>query len=277
MEGYDALWFIGDNFAARTYRPGFEKGCPDTCYIKENFEFRPFINSRYSSTNQNMPSRIVNTVASAINSVHKLPTLMIIVLDDDIIQEFIEVKWGVASAFGIWLEWIVQSIDGFIQERKKQLPFKAVKAMYPTVMWVATPHHANFNNAALRTKFNICLTSVIKNYHYMKVIKLKEIWEYNDSTLVVNSRVTADGDLAYWKAINASVKYNHFKMIAQTSQPLPKSGDIRERLGPAYRQEGTSTVHGTKIATNLRFEKYRKVNGSRFKKHKKNCIWSHRR
>ena len=45
----------------------------------------------------------------------------------------------------------------------------------------------------------------------MRVIKLKSGWEYRNSNLVSNSRITTAGYTAYWKAIDLSVKFNIMK------------------------------------------------------------------
>ena len=53
------------------------------------------------------------------------------------------------------------------------------------------------------------MESVIKQESsLMRVIKLKEHWDSKDSLLVINDRITEMGMIAYWKAIDASFKFN---------------------------------------------------------------------
>ena len=87
IHGYDELWIMGDNFAVSTYRPGFLFGCPDNSFIKANFEFKKFINSRFNSNDRNYLSRLRNTIATAINTEEKLPKVMLVVLDNDIVED----------------------------------------------------------------------------------------------------------------------------------------------------------------------------------------------
>ena len=42
----------------------------------------------------------------------------------------------------------------------------------------------------------------------MRVLKLRESWNHKDDTLVLNNRFTKQGAQAYWKAMDASFKFN---------------------------------------------------------------------
>ena len=54
LEGYDDLWFLGDNFMARCFRQFF-KNAPETGkFVKERFEVFAFCNSRYASNELNI-------------------------------------------------------------------------------------------------------------------------------------------------------------------------------------------------------------------------------
>ena len=51
ISGYDWLWFIGDNFGAKSYRTNFKlveqgKELDERFYIKDNFEYSGFFSSR---------------------------------------------------------------------------------------------------------------------------------------------------------------------------------------------------------------------------------------
>ena len=87
--GYDALWILGDNFVAKTFKNNYKKFTPrhpEEHYIKENFEYLPHCNSRYASSQSNILARIQNTFASAISSTKKSGLLLryiLVILDDD--------------------------------------------------------------------------------------------------------------------------------------------------------------------------------------------------
>ena len=199
---------MGDNFASRTYRPGFKRGTPDDCFIKSNYEISTYINSRCNSNNMNMISRIRNSLASGINKHAKLPNLILVVLDDDIITTVDTAIFGVSSVLGALVEWLFNEFTSMLEARKNQLPQKAKKPEYPRVFWAALPHHKNFHNAPLRTKFNLCLASLVKQFPHMRLIKMKEMWDYDDLTLVVNESITPEGEITYWKSLSTSVEFN---------------------------------------------------------------------
>ena len=107
LSGMEHLWFVGDNFMAKSYRTHFKRNTSSQRFIKDNFEPTPFVNSRFSSSNTNMLSRIQNTFAAALNQMKKmnLPRYVVIVLDDDLIT-FLNFKdEGAATLLGTWVKW----------------------------------------------------------------------------------------------------------------------------------------------------------------------------
>ena len=95
---------MGDNFAATTYRKYFlerssikeadrcgshddiENTEPFQFFIKNSFDFNMFCNSRYNSPNQNMLARLQNMFVATVNKHHNLPSYILIIIDDDLIQ-----------------------------------------------------------------------------------------------------------------------------------------------------------------------------------------------
>ena len=104
----------------------------------------------------------------------------------------------------------------------EQLPAKCRKVT-PFTYWVTAPIHSYFSKErnSLRIKFNLGLESVIKQQQpNMRVVKLKEFWDSKDSNLVINDRITEMGMIAYWKAIDASFKFNslrHEQFVARNT------------------------------------------------------------
>ena len=176
------------------------------------YEFAPYCNSKFDSTNTNMLARIQNAFAKGLNSSKsgKLPKYVIVVLDDDLIS-YLDYRYsdGIASLLGTWVEWLVKEFSELIDSRLKQIPAKC-RNITPFMYWVKAPTHNFFtkDRNSMHVKFNLCLESVIKQQKGMRVIKLKEFWNSSDSHLVINDRITEIGMSAYWKAIDASFKYN---------------------------------------------------------------------
>ena len=210
----EMLWFLVDNFLAKSYRNHYHKCNPANVmhFIKKSFEYSAVCNSRFSSTNTNMLARIQNVLVSALNgSKHGIfPKYIVVVLDDDIIS-FLDCKTsdGVATLYRIWLKWLVDQIESVIKARCDQVPPKS-KKITPFIYWVTAPVHAYFSKEGnnLRIKFNLSLDSVIKGREDMCVMRSKDYWNTKDSLLVINDRITEMGIIAYYNVIDASFKYN---------------------------------------------------------------------
>ena len=86
------------------------KNYADKSYIKSNYEFKPFCNSRFASSTENMLTRLQNSLAMGFNHFKdgRLPQYIVVVLDDDLItyldfkKEGATTCWG--SGFNGWLK-----------------------------------------------------------------------------------------------------------------------------------------------------------------------------
>ena len=116
VPGYFEMWITGDNFMAKSYREHFKKA-GDDFFMKRNFEIFPQCNSRYSSNNTNLLSRLQITLANAINDRIKLPKYIVIVLDNDLIEFLNYCGFGVASIYGEWIEHLVERFNDLFKQR----------------------------------------------------------------------------------------------------------------------------------------------------------------
>ena len=204
-----SIWIVGDNFAARSIREGFVKQTAPL-FIKEAFDYKIYCGSRHDSNDTNMLSRIRNSLARGLNKNVKLPNYILVVLDRDLIDYLDYDSFGISTMLGNWFEWLAAEFDDMIQKRKQNLPKKALDDDHPQIYWCASLHHILLekDNLNARMKMNAVMDSVTKLYQYMRVIKIKEIWQNNDSKLVTHNRFTPHGLSVYWKAIDAAVQFN---------------------------------------------------------------------
>ena len=131
-KGIDYLWFIGDNFTAKSYRAHFKLNAKQH-FIMQNFEFTAFVNSKFSSSNGNMLARLQNTFASALNQSKKsmLPKYVVIVLDNDLITYLNFNKEGAATLMVLGLNgWLsnlksclLQGFLNYLQKPRNLSPF----------------------------------------------------------------------------------------------------------------------------------------------------------
>ena len=212
----DELWLVGDNFMSTTYRQHFllrkNKEFNETSFMKNEFDFKPFCNSRYNSVMSNMLVRLQNTFAGALNKNKLLPKYVLVILDDDLITYLKFKGQGVSVLLGDWLTWLVDSFQDLIQMRKDQLPSKSKKDSYPCLYWCAAPTHNNYSQERneLRRKYNQCVETIMKNNNNknMRLIRFKDKWSVFDNSLVVNDQTTDHGLNVYWEAIDASFRFN---------------------------------------------------------------------
>ena len=72
---YDDLWILGDNFIAKTYREGVSLADRKDLFIKTYFNIHPYNQSKYTSSNRNILSRIENSFIDGLNKNDKLPNM----------------------------------------------------------------------------------------------------------------------------------------------------------------------------------------------------------
>ena len=209
VPAYDEIRLLGDNFVARSFRD-YVKHDGEDMFMNQMYDIELFCSSRFSSNNTNMISRIEGSFARSLNHAMKLPKYFLIVLDDDLLQYLSYEDCGLAGILGSWIERLISSFEDMIAARKKMLKEKALRHDYPMIYWVLCPHHRFFKNNTARTKLNVCLETVMKPKNNMRVIKLKEVWDYKNNHLVNEGTGTfiSYGFSKYWRAVDAAFRYN---------------------------------------------------------------------
>ena len=195
---------------AKSYRNHF-KLKEGEFFVKKLFDYAAYCNSRYTSANENILARLQNALASGLNFKKdtRLPTYIVVILDDDLIFFMNFQGEGLATLLGSWVEWLTKEFNQLISLRKKQLPDRCNKEVF--LYWMTAPAHTSFSRARnnLRIKFNLSLDSVIRTQHQnMRIIKAKDHWDLKNPDLVAHDRITEAGMAAYWHAIDASINYN---------------------------------------------------------------------
>ena len=209
MKGIQKLWILGDNFVAESYRKSLRKAHGEF-FIKENFEFLPFYGSRYSDSNNNTLSRLVNSFMQAMNSKFYLPEFVIIFLDNDLIEHLQYKKLNTASLLGPWIEYLSQTVAEALHQRYQDLPLKAWPKEVSQIYWVEAVGHNNFDYSDQKAReiFTQCLEANCKLHENMRILKIRHFWDKSDDSLVVNNRFTKAGLFTYWRSMDASFCFN---------------------------------------------------------------------
>ena len=210
VNGIRKLWLVGDNFMVSSFHTSFLRNVEASLYLRSEFQIEPFCSSRFNDNNKNLLSRIQVTLANAITKEKLLPQYIVMVLDDDLIQHLDFRNVGVSMMLGHWLEWVMAQVNDLIMTRKSALPSYAKEDIFPFVYWIELPKHCGFDSSenTVCTKFNNCLQTLVKQYPMMRIAKLKEVWKFDDHDLVIQNCITADGLVAYWRAIDKALQFN---------------------------------------------------------------------
>ena len=192
---------------ALSYHNHFKK--MDGLFMKENFKVYGVCRSKYSSSDTNMLNRLKNSLVKPINNHGKFPKYIVLVLDMDLVDYLSFEGNRMVTLLGDMVEWITKKFLQLVKDRLELLPVRARKTGYPQIYWVAPLHHCNFVDNATCTKITNCLESVFNLYTTVRLIRMKEIWHYDNKDLVnYNGSITESGLTAYWKLVDTAVKFN---------------------------------------------------------------------
>ena len=187
--------------------------------------------SKYSDKNSNLLSRIINTFVGALTTKYYLPEYIIIFLDDNLVEFLQYKKFAVASLLGPWIEYLCQFIADALTQRYETLSPKCRPVDKTQVYWVEAAIHENFNcvDQKVCEIFNQCLEANCQLYEFLRLVKIHDLWDKKDDKLVVNGHFTKFGLHTYWKAMDATVKYNMMKrqdfMVQSKFRALKKTDE----------------------------------------------------
>ena len=215
-----------------------------------------------TQTATSFKNRLRNSFIQGINDQGRLPRFIVIVLDDDLLEYLGYGGQGVSTLLGNCIEWLCKEFDNLIKLAKNAAPAKSVRADYPQMYWVAPPHHRNFMNNSARSKLINILETTFKLFKDNRIIRMKEVWEYNNPDMVNNNGQYTDfGWDTYWRSVDAAIKFNVKKrelfLANQTRSKMSKFGD------------NSSTKNTNENATKRKSSTNRDDMYRFFKKHKK--------
>ena len=152
---------------------------------------------------------LCNTFTNALAEQNRLPKAIIVVLDNDIIKYANWNIFGMSVIYGRLLHFLFSEFNRQISAKKDYLLKKAIRNGLPHVLWINPPFHTNFPDNPQRAKFGKCLDRTATLYPNMWSLKLKKIWNSQDTSLYLKDagHFTATGLMTYWMAIDRMVKF----------------------------------------------------------------------
>ena len=214
----ERIWILGDSFVGDTFGKTVNSSLREVqkYYIKENYEVSAHFNNNHHD--KNILSRIRNSLVTAFNKSDKLPKILAIILDNDLLRFIGYTEGGVSMETGLLLEWIAREINRVILARLDQLPIKCKRPGEPHVIWFGLPLCKAFNDNDVRKKFNKCLEALIPLYSNMSIIQVRKGWDATDETTYSNSTYSAGGLSRYWRGIDAGIQFWDLKNKGQLIQ-----------------------------------------------------------
>ena len=219
MRAYDDIWILGDRFLTKstTVMERFFKLAPTQGEVKIQVDPVSYISTNYdvhvysgndTGSIRSVLGRLHNTLAYALNKIQKLPKYVLLVLEDSIIPCVDFDKPGVSELYGCDINWLVTEFKEMIDQRKKYLPPKAKRFLYPQLFWVLLPPHRQFQDSALRVKFNTCVEAVVAQYREMKILKLRKHWDQDELDLVDDTGcITFKGIWKFWMSVDEALEF----------------------------------------------------------------------
>ena len=118
MKAIEKIWILGDNFIAETYRKNFKKaGGDEAFFMKKHYDISPFCSSKYNDKNNNVLSRIQHSLAAALNSKAYLPSYILVVLNDNLIEYLQFKRPNVATFYGTWMEFLSETVQEMLKDK----------------------------------------------------------------------------------------------------------------------------------------------------------------
>ena len=202
-------------------------------FMKERYEVNGFHNNKDASIDQNILSRFCNNFVGAISDQSVFPRIVVIVPDADLIKAFKYRKEDdVIIGYTRIIKWLMTQYDRMVATQKEYLPGKCKRADEPNFVWIMPPLHDLLRSKEnrLRTLFGHALSSQATMHDNTYAFELKKIWDPSNRSYYNKEErsFTADGFIAYWQAVDKTVKY--FETLVLKKKVEKKIDETRHKV-----------------------------------------------
>ena len=162
-------------------------------YLQEYYNVKGF---NYPSANAGIKyatTRILNSVIEALNSCDRLPRMILLLPDQDIINDVNLYDFGAYKVIAAVVNWLTHQVDIAICRKKLQISEKKLGAIsssrYPSIIHVNMIHRAVYfrpgtkmeSTCSLRLKFNEILNdAAARQEHHILTIKSCDAGDHFD-------------------------------------------------------------------------------------------------
>ena len=182
-------------------------------------------------------ARICNSIVEGLNSRPRLPRLIIVVPDSDIIADINEYEFGTPREIRLNLRWLIRQIDMVIRRRKLEILEKKPGAVYdsdPKIIYVKMVKRSKFypqsskiaKICTMRAKFNNELNEVVaeENHHILGIESCE-----SEDCFDAFGKLTTKGKFLYWKEMCELIERFDKKKVKLVPKQYHRNRDDRAR------------------------------------------------
>ena len=227
------------NDTATTY---YKPQDPLTSYSTRNYGIEVFASSSYKSNNPSKLARICNALTHAINGCIRLPQLVLVVLEDDVIKDVTTRDEYLLKDFTRRVKWLMSEFRKTMDASKDAVQANAKMLNQPSFVWILPTKHKNFINNYPRRKFGQAIETAAKLTDNVAALRLVQNWDYEDGNLYLceQQRFTSDGKAEFWRAVDKTVEYYDTKYVERKPHSDHKEGKTRASNSPKHSHRGLS-------------------------------------
>ena len=269
------MWFIGDEFIHGIYHRLQElnteakiaKG--KTPYLYDMYNVRCFTANPLSEM-KNVATRLVNSLVKALNDYEKLPRMILVVPDWDLLNYFRFNDGNADQLIKTILKWIINNMRKAVDAKKDFLMKSKIGAVFegePKIIWakmINRPGYKRFNAVMLQKgRFNRILEDLLadEKSHYLMDTNVAT----NDQSFFTDQEtLNAEGCHRFWIELIEQIKLFDSKKLSL--KPLKKLPEVRRQMpAPPAQCERSHRYHdsnskngGNNSRRNDKYSWYRK-------------------
>ena len=113
--------------------------------------------------------RILNSIVNAINSNIKLPRILVVIPDMDVLKEVSYDRTGASKIIGDCINFFVEAVSRLVDTRKEDLRSAkpgAINSGEPKIIWLKVLTRPGFSQSVIenKAKFNAILEETLTNH-----------------------------------------------------------------------------------------------------------------
>ena len=205
------MWLVGDRFLKEIFYslPAMRNERKNTktqqLFIYEQFNVHGIFPSNFHSMKSAL-GRVINTCIYGLNKFEKLPKLLLVILDKDLLDDIKIEESGSSIPLGMAIEWLVGEMDKMIN--RKRLMMKDVKPgsitnAEPKLLWlkmIARPR----TEARGRLKFDDILEDILATRKNHFILQPDDFIDRNHFNRLDD--LTVSGREEFWRCVDQNIK-----------------------------------------------------------------------